>query len=110
MRRGLNWGCSDLEEMLATADILLDPDSEQWQRMHAVQDLDRHGRPALPYLFEASNLDWSQDPAMLSLIGDSIANIWREAGILMTAPVEGLPPQTIDQIEAHRDYFRKQAS
>ena len=94
-----------MEEMLALADCLLDPGREQWERMHAAQDLDTHGTAALPYLFEASALDWSHDPAMLKLIGNSIANIWREAGTLATASTDGLPDAVVDEIQLHRTYL-----
>ena len=94
-----------MEEMLALSDCLLDPGREHWERMQAAQDLDTHGPPALPYLFEASALDWSHDPAMLKLIGNSIANIWREAGTLATASTEGLPAPVMDEIQLHRTYL-----
>ena len=96
-----------MEEILALADCLLDPDREHWERMQAVQDLDTAGPAALPYLFEATSLDWSHDLAMLKLIGNSIANIWSSEGILMTASTDGLPARTVDEIELHRSYLRK---
>ncbi len=94
-----------MQAVLALADCLLDPQREQWERMHAAQDLDTHGPDALPYLFEATGLDWAHDPAMLKLIGNSIANIWREAGTLATAPIDGLPQAVIDEIQLHRSYL-----
>ena len=94
-----------MEDMLKAADCLLDPGREHWERMHAAQDLDTYGPAALPYLFEASALDWSHDEAMLKLIGNSIANIWREAGTLATASTDGLPGAVVDEIQTHRTYL-----
>ena len=94
-----------MERVLTLADCLLDPTREQWERMHAAQDLDECGPDALPYLFEATSLDWSHDPAMLKLIGNSIANIWRDAGILKTASTDGLPQATVDEIAMHRAHM-----
>jgi hypothetical protein len=90
------------EAMLALADCLLDSTREQWERMQAAQDLDGHGEAALPYLFEAAAMDWSHDPGMRTLIGGAIATIWSEAGTLRTASTEGLPSETVQEIEAVR--------
>lgn len=99
-----------MEDMLKAVDCLLDPGREHWERMHAVQDLEWFGPVALPYLFEGANLDWSHDPNMMGLIGDTIANIWSKEGALMTATTEGLPQLTIAQIETHRSFFREPKS
>ncbi|HOB13020.1 MAG TPA: hypothetical protein PK680_00405 [Novosphingobium sp.] len=99
-----------MEAVLALADTLLDPAAAQWERMHAAQDLDQHGPAALPYLFEAASLDWSADPAMVKLIGNSIANIWRASGVLMSAPTAGLPQAAVDEIVLHRSHFSGEGS
>ena len=87
---------TDVHEL---GECLLDPLREQWERMHAAQDLDQQGADALPYLFEAASLDWSHDPGMRMLIGTSIATIWHGQGTLRTASTDELPPETIAEIE-----------